>query len=152
MIDINTRIKQMQKQARATYKAMRSDAHRELVDVTNEIETAFREKGFDASASGDTASTTITLTLQGKQSLKNMRPFLKQLARTRAFGPATYRAAPEYGYVAWTFKSRSIEDSQTLILNVWLGTSVSCKRVATGRMTEEYEVVCDEIPAGLLEI
>lgn len=147
MIDIEAIIKAASKRTRETNKKLRSAEHIELVNVTNDADRAMREKGFDVSTSNDTTSATLSLHLQGKQSLKDMRPFLAKIAKTRLFQPASYTPHAESGYVSWMFKTKSEEGAQQYLhLAVWLGSSVSCKRVSTGRFTEEYEYVCDPIP------
>lgn len=147
MIDIEAIIKAASKKTRERNKQLRSAEHTELVQVTNDVEATMRGKGFDVSTSNDAASTTLSLHLRGKQGLKNMRPFLKQIARTRLFQPASYTPYASSGYVSWMFRTKNEENQQQYLhITVWLGTSVSCKRVATGRFTEEYEYVCDPIP------
>ncbi len=147
MINIEANIKAASKKTRERNKQLRCAEHTALVDVTNDMEAAMCAKGFDVSTSSDVATATLSLHLRGKQSLKNMRPFLKQIAKTRLFQPASYTPYASSGYVSWMFRTKSEENQQQYLhLTVWLGTSVSCKRVSTGRFTEEFEYVCDPIP------
>lgn len=150
MIDIDAKIKELQKSARESYKKLRSDEHRETVALANEIEAAMRGKGFDATASDTGYSVSVSATLAGKQALKQIKPFLKMVAATREYSPARYNQQAASGYVTWSFYSKHAENSQTLQFTIWLGESVSCKRVATGHMTEEYEVVCESVPDDVL--
>ena len=152
MLNIEDKIKGLKKEATKEYKALRNETLAVCVQAANDLEESMREKGFVPWGSVNTSEVTVSYSLQGKQSLKDMRPYLKQIAKTRLFCPATYQTHAEYGFVSWTFETKAGDPTKKLRITVHLGQSISCKRVATGRMTEEYEVVCDEIPAGLLEV
>jgi len=152
MIDVKQHIVDLKKRNRDTYADFRNETLGTVVEAANQIEQLMRDKGFVPYMSLNTTGVSVGYTLAGKQSLKDMRPFLKAVAKTRIFCPATYTVQAEYGYVTWTFQTKEGDPVKSLSFNIHLGQSVSCKRVATGRMTEEYEVVCDEIPAEMLEI
>lgn len=147
MIDRNKKAQNIIDAAAAKAELLRSVACAVSCDLAESIAAEMEEAGFDlprADIDYSVSYVDVTTTLTEGLSLKDVKPFLKRVAATRLYEPATYHPAAESGLVHWSFRGK--DDIMTLKIFVWLGNSVTCRRVPTGHMVEEYKVVCDDMP------